>query len=355
MSTSNHHPLLHTPSHKPSHHKTLCLILCAAAIILGSSALLAVHFIKTGPPSIPSPLRNVCHKAVDQGSCLALISEVVPYGAALFENDPRSLLEVFVKKSLLQTQKAVEEARDAGRKINDPREQAALGDCVVLLEMSMDRMRDAITSLTKSDAESQADAHTWLSSLLTNYVTCSDGLQDSSVAMKPILEDLISRAKASLVMFATTLPPKPSETLIEHLAGQFPSWVTSGDRRLLSASSVEAAVKANVVVAKDGSGNYKTVKEAIASAPDKGTNRYVIYIKKGTYKEKVEVGKKKTNVMLVGDGMDQTIITGSLNVVDGATTFNSATVAVGGDGFIAQDIWFQNTAGPEKHQAVALR
>lgn len=78
-------------------------------------------------------------------------------------------------------------------------------------------------------------------------------------------------------------------------------------------------------------------------------------MKKGTYKENVEIGKSKTNVMLTGDGMDKTIITGSLNVVDGSTTFNSATVVVSGDGFIAQDIWFQNTAGPEKHQAVALR
>ncbi|KAG5627457.1 hypothetical protein H5410_012675 [Solanum commersonii] len=51
--------------------------------------------------------------------------------------------------------------------------------------------------------------------------------------------------------------------------------------------------------------------------------------------------------MLVGDGMDATIITGNLNVVDGATTFNSATVAAVGDGFIAQDLQFQNTAGPQ--------
>jgi pectinesterase len=78
-------------------------------------------------------------------------------------------------------------------------------------------------------------------------------------------------------------------------------------------------------------------------------------VKKGIYKENVEIISQKTNVMLVGDGADATIITGSLNVVDGTGTFQSATVAAVGDGFIAQDIAFLNTAGPEKHQAVALR
>ncbi|KAI7981073.1 Pectinesterase 2 [Camellia lanceoleosa] len=38
----------------------------------------------------------------------------------------------------------------------------------------------------------------------------------------------------------------------------------------------------------------------------------------------------------------------------GSTTFNSATVVIGG-GFIARDITFRSTAGPQNHQAVALR
>ncbi|KAJ6935219.1 hypothetical protein NC652_010274 [Populus alba x Populus x berolinensis] len=66
-------------------------------------------------------------------------------------------------------------------------------------------------------------------------------------------------------------------------------------------------------------------------------------------------GLMKSILRASGNGMHSTIITVSFNVVDGYTTFKSATVAADGDGFIAQDIWFQNTARPQKHQAVALR
>nr|CAD1831155.1 unnamed protein product [Ananas comosus var. bracteatus] len=60
------------------------------------------------------------------------------------------------------------------------------------------------------------------------------------------------------------------------------------------------------------------------------------------------------NVMFVGDGIDRTVVTGDRNVPDGYTTFSSATFGVSGDGFWARDMTFENTAGPEKHQAVAL-
>ena len=63
----------------------------------------------------------------------------------------------------------------------------------------------------------------------------------------------------------------------------FPEWLSAGDRRLLQSSS--PASQANIVVAQDGSGNYRTITQAVSAAPQKSKNRYVIYIKAGIYKE----------------------------------------------------------------------
>lgn len=52
----------------------------------------------------------------------------------------------------------------------------------------------------------------------------------------------------------------------------------------------------------------------------------MIYIKSGAYFENVEVVRKKTNLMFLGDGIGKTVVKASRNVVDGWTTFRSATV-----------------------------
>ncbi|XP_054801546.1 probable pectinesterase/pectinesterase inhibitor 7 [Prosopis cineraria] len=73
----------------------------------------------------------------------------------------------------------------------------------------------------------------------------------------------------------------------------------------------------------------------------------------GIYEEYISIDKKKTYLMMIGDGINKTIITGNHNDDDGWKTFNSATFGVKGDGFVGVNIIFRNTAGPEKHQAVA--
>lgn len=195
-----------------------------------------------------------------------------------------------------------------------------MADCVELMEISMDRITDSILALKSRRCGTIENAHTWLSSVLTNHVTYSEGIENSiskTAAMDLGVEELIVRGRNSLGMLVSIWGSGKEEM-------GYPSWLKKGDRRLLEV--VGRGMKADIVVAKDGSGNFKTVKEAVEAVPDKSKNRIVIYVKKGIYKENVEVGKNKKNVMLVGDGMDSTIITASLNVVDGSTTFKSATV-----------------------------
>ena len=89
-----------------------------------------------------------------------------------------------------------------------------------------------------------------------------------------------------------------------------------------------ATSKADFVVAKDGSGTHKTINEAVAALARMGHRRpprAIVYVKAGVYDEKVEIDRKLRNVMFVGDGMGKTIVTGSRNVHDGATTLSSAT------------------------------
>jgi len=133
--------------------------------------------------------------------------------------------------------------------------------------------------------------------------------------------------------------------------------------RILIVVSLLFAVTANaqkrIVVAQDGSGNYKTVQEAINAVPDMSEKVTEIYIKAGTYKERITVSKAKTNVTLVGEDANKTILTWN----DYAAKLDSSGKALGtsktasvyamGVGFTAKNITFENSSGPVG-QALAI-
>lgn len=119
------------------------------------------------------------------------------------------------------------------------------------------------------------------------------------------------------------------------------------------------AQKYDFVVAADGSGQFKTVQEAINAVPDFRKNSTTIFIKPGVYKEKIVLAESKANVLLIGENPESTILTFD----DFATkknrfgeevgTTGSASFYAFGEGFSAKNVTFQNTAGPVG-QAVAL-
>jgi pectin methylesterase-like acyl-CoA thioesterase len=81
-----------------------------------------------------------------------------------------------------------------------------------------------------------------------------------------------------------------------------------------------------ITVAKDGTGKFTTISDAIAFAPNNSDDQVVITVKAGVYEENVVIDSYKTNIVLIGDGNDVTVITGSRSSGDGWTTFRTATV-----------------------------
>lgn len=122
-------------------------------------------------------------------------------------------------------------------------------------------------------------------------------------------------------------------------------------------SAFAGSVKYDFVVAQDGSGDFKTVQEAVNAVPDFRKNvRTTIFIKKGTYKEKLIIPACKINLSFIGE--DGAVITydsyaRKLNRFGEQTgTSGSASCYIYAPDFYAENITFENTAGPVG-QAVA--
>lgn len=107
-------------------------------------------------------------------------------------------------------------------------------------------------------------------------------------------------------------------------------------------------------VAKDGTGDFKTIQEAVNGVRDWSEVQVPIYIKKGIYKEKLIIPAQKPKISLIGEDKEQTIITfDDYSGKNGLNTYTSHTVLVEGNDFKAQNLTFENSAGPVG-QAVAL-
>jgi pectinesterase len=114
----------------------------------------------------------------------------------------------------------------------------------------------------------------------------------------------------------------------------------------------------DLVVAADGSGDYKTVQEAVNAVPDNNAKRFVIFIKPGTYKAHITVPRGKRFLTLRGEDANATVLTNDLHIkspgADGrevGTTGGSSSVIQAPD-FIAENLTFENNA-PHVAQALA--
>ncbi|CAH8389478.1 unnamed protein product [Eruca vesicaria subsp. sativa] len=295
-------------------------------------------------------VKAVCDVTLHKDKCLETVG-AAPNASTL---NPEQLFIYAVKITIAEATKALNAFNSSGANTKP------MKACVQLLDLTIDHLNDTLTSSSKGDVtlpELVADLRTWLSSAATCQDTCIKTLDESkNPEAKTFGEgqlknatELTSNALAIITWLGKIAASfKPQRRLLSaDVAVDF-----NVGRRLLQSTDLRKV--ADIVVAKDGTGKYRTISRALKDVPEKSDKRTVIYVKKGVYFENVRVEKTMWNVVVVGDGGSKSIVSGKLNVIDGTPTFQSATFAVFGKGFMARGMGFINTAGPSKHQAVAL-
>ncbi|KNA09523.1 hypothetical protein SOVF_152850 [Spinacia oleracea] len=279
-----------------------------------------------------------------------------------------------------------------------PSAVAALQDCQFLAELNVDFLADSFNAAVNTQENKTLalttveDVQTFLSGILTNQQTCLDGLKSAESAWsfdRGITSPLSTDTKLysiALSLFTKAWIPKkkkgskpprgkkhpgffgnnggrlPGLKMSDNARAVFEASLSRRHERLLGSDNEgddQVLIYDVVTVSKDGSGNFSTINDAIAAAPNKteaSDGYYLVYVSAGVYEENVSIDKKKRYIMMIGDGINQTIITGNRSVADKVfSTFQSATFAVTGTGFVGMNMTIRNTAGAINHQAVALR
>lgn len=335
-----------------------------------------------------SSLKSACDATLDPKFCVSTMSSL--FAAGPLQADPTDLARMALRLSIMEARKVLQIISAISRWLFNGIQLYALEDCMQLFDLTLDDLSNSLSEVTANSLKwrQAVDIQTWVSAALTNQATCLQSLQEASGSLQntltPTVHNMSRFVSNSLALIKNisvigkdSKPPVHNRRLssdptkhklhdevddgfLSHYGSMedgFPTWLSAADRRrFLQTSEDDDVLGDNVVtVAQDGTGNYTTITEALLAAPNNSLNRYVIYVKEGIYNEYIEVPVYQTNIMLVGDGINATVITGNRSVVDGWTSYSSATFATVGQGFLGKDITFENTAGPEKLQAVALR
>ncbi|CAN6468678.1 unnamed protein product [Victoria cruziana] len=314
---------------------------------------------------------HACTFTTDPSFCQSLLptdslSNFYGYGQYLIN---KSLEQSYAVSSLIN-----ETIRD--KDAVTPQAATALDDCLLLSQLTTDFLISSLSILGSCDSttlsEDRADSvHTLISGIITNQLTCMESLTHVSFLrhdhkLYAPLMNVSQLYSVSLAMLTNSWAFEhkkvvdPGRKLLDDLrvgSDGAPRWLNRNIFHFANGRRMALQTVGSVVVAQDGSGKYRTIGEAIAAAPANSgsSGYYVINVKAGVYKEVVTIPKSKKYIMMVGDGIGKTIITGSRSVAEGSTTFRSATLAVLGEGFVATGITVRNTAGPAENQAVAVR
>ncbi|KHN34209.1 Putative pectinesterase/pectinesterase inhibitor 13 [Glycine soja] len=301
------------------------------ACVVGAAAFVVVQRTGTNAKHATPMPQNTATPHVDQNSRMVKMI----CGSAEYKEKCESTLEEALKKdpklaqpkdlimvSMILAEKEVTNAFDGTAKMMgnaSEEEKGAYEDCKGLFKDAKEELELSITEVGDNDADKLstkgAELNNWLSAVMSYQQTCIDGfpegkIKDDFTSMFTNSRELVSNSLAVVSQFSSFF------SIFQGAGGIHLPWETTRIYFLC---------------------------------------RYVVYVKEGVYDETVTVTKKMVNLTMYGDGQQKSIVTGNKNFVDGVRTFQTASFVVLGEGFLGKDMGFRNTAGAEKHQAVAAR
>lgn len=318
-----------------------------AAILVVAAVVAIVATVSTSHKSNGSTLATstksvsaICANTLYPETCQRSMSTV-----ANATSDPKDVVKASIQLALNELNESFQKSLEVGKgAANSSITAGAIANCKELLQDASDDLQ-AIVKLGNEALRRQDDLEHWITATMTFMDNCADGFEDSELrtAMQNVLRNATEMSSNALAIITnigkflqqadklfnvTNVSNFQHRRLLENSndldAQGFPVWLSAGDRKLLAAGGAPRA-KPNAVVAKDGSGNFKSIQAAIDAVPKDKKGRYVIYVKAGIYEETVLIPKDKTNIFMYGDGPKRTRVLGHKSNADGITTQDTAT------------------------------
>lgn len=265
------------------------LLIAAAAVcvvIYKNNEKLATEQNTKSPTPAAKPV-NVAEKAVKsvcsttdyKQSCEDSLLKAVKNNASA---QPEDILRASFSVASVEIDKVIKQA--SAIKFDTPFKTAAFNDCLVLLKDAKEELNSSISSIKGKDLTKisavKPELNNWLSAVMSYQQTCIDGFpdgpeKDSLKKMMKNVREFGSNALAIVSQVSSIFTAfKAAESHRRLMAvdeAGYPTWMDQDLRRELKADP--AKFTPNATVAKDGSGNFTTINEALKAMPEKYTGR----------------------------------------------------------------------------------